>query len=149
MKKLRKSPSSHFEPSMYLLNLESDTHSGRFTGKLTIEGKKTGRPSHRLTFHQAGLKITEAEITHLGKNGETIHDTLRINHLKSFGEVRLHTENQLFPGNYVVKIKYTGVLSERLAAEPVFGGSVYNFKSPGELNLANSRPKEVLPCIEK
>src|SRR4051794_25923664 len=84
-----------FQPSHYDLNLAPDRDAMNFSGSVTVKGKKTGRPSQRLTFHQKGLKITKATITKHDKKGDQTFEVSRINNQNSLDEVRLHTEAML------------------------------------------------------
>ncbi len=76
--------------------------------QVKINGQKIGAPSKRLSFHQKGLKVKDAQITYHGKSGGVEHEIARINHLPTFQEVRLHTKSTLFPGRYEVVITYSG-----------------------------------------
>jgi hypothetical protein len=80
--------------------------------KLKIEGQKLRPPSKRITFNQKSLKIIGAKIIYKHKKSDIEFELKRINHVKSFGEVRLHTNNILYPGNYTVILTYTGDLDE-------------------------------------
>lgn len=73
---------------------------------VTINGKKLPPPSKRIMFHQVGLKITSAKITRLDKKGATEHDVARVNHLPTFQQVRLHSANMLYPGQYIIELSF-------------------------------------------
>jgi len=83
-------------------------------GRVTITGQKAGRPSQRLTFHQHDLRITEASIIRKDKKGEQTVTPARINHHNSFDEVRLHSEEMLYPGQYVVQMAFEGKVQDTL-----------------------------------
>jgi hypothetical protein len=80
--------------------------------QLVIEGYKLPPPSKRVTLHQNNIKVLGAKIIFKHKKGDIECEVIRINHLKSFGEIRLHTSSILYPGHYVVTINYTGQLNE-------------------------------------
>jgi len=82
-----------------------------FTGKIKIGGLKIGPPSHRLTFHQQNLKISSATITRHNKLLNQSMKIERINHHKSFNEVRLHTSEQLYGGKYTVTMNFSGSIN--------------------------------------
>ena len=105
--------SQTFKPASYDAKL--DLKDGLLVGSLQITGRKVGRPSQRLTFHQVGLKITEAKIIKLDKAGEQEIQVSRINHHKSFEEVRVHADELLFPGNYILQLGFSGPCKLSLA----------------------------------
>lgn len=75
--------------------------------ELRIIAKKIGPPSKRITLHQKGLKIIGAKITRLDKRGTAEYETVRINHLPTFEQVRLHTKETMYPGPYQIELEYT------------------------------------------
>ncbi len=96
---------SNFRPSRYEVSLGEATANST-KASLRLSGKKTGRPSRRITLHQKGLKVKSAKITRQGKRGAEEYEAIRINHLPSFEQVRLHANEMLFPGDYVLVIEY-------------------------------------------
>jgi len=97
-----------FAPHHYELTLEPNPDTLQLTGKVIITGQKAGRPSHRLTFHQNKLKVTSAIVTRHDKKGDHEIAITRINHHQSLHEVRLHTSQLLYPGNYTVELTFEG-----------------------------------------
>lgn len=97
--------SESFVPASYELGLVG-TATEATRGKLKITGKKIGRPAKRLTFHQKGLRVTAAQLVKIDKKGRHHIEIIRINHHKNFQEVRLHTENMLFPGTYEIELEF-------------------------------------------
>lgn len=63
-------------------------------------------PSQRITLHQKGLKIISAKIFRRDKAGQKEYEIKRINHLPTFEEVRLHTKELLYPGDYEIVLEY-------------------------------------------
>lgn len=95
--------------------------------KLKIVGKKVGPPSKRITLHQKGLKITEAQIVRHDKKGDQQFEVARINHLPTMQQVRLHTSETLFPGYYEITLNFSP-------------------KRDLKSNLPN---RELFPCIDE
>jgi hypothetical protein len=89
-----------FQPEKYFLELKSDA------AKLIITGQKLAPPSKRIALHQKNLKIISSRITAMTKQGPREHEVARINHLPSFQEVRLHTKELLYPGDYEIFLEY-------------------------------------------
>ena len=96
----------NFQPSNYNVVLDINPLDMQFKGSVLIRGKKVGRPSQRITLHQKDLKIISASIVKHDKKGDEIKTIARVNTHDSFNEVRLHTEELLFPGEYSVEIQF-------------------------------------------
>ena len=101
-----------FQPSNYRIELNPDRDNMSLRGTVVITGQKVGRPSQRLTFHQHGLKITDATIIRKDKKTSTPFKVERIGHHNSFDEVRLHTGDQLYPGQYTVTMTFEGKVQD-------------------------------------
>jgi hypothetical protein len=80
--------------------------------QLIIDGYKLPPPSKRITICQKNIKVLSAKIVYKHKKGDQEMDVVRINHLKSFGEIRLHSSVTLYPGIYEVTLEYQGELNE-------------------------------------
>jgi len=89
-----------FQPQSYRLSIDGNKC------QLVITGKKLPPPSKRITLHQKNLKITSAKIIRQDKRGSTEHEVIRINHLPTLEQVRLHTAGMLYPGVYVIELNY-------------------------------------------
>lgn len=77
-------------------------------GKINIIGKKMPPPAKRITLHQKGLKILGARIIRHDKKGNHEFTVSRINHLPTMEQVRMHTNETLFPGAYEVTVLFQG-----------------------------------------
>lgn len=87
-----------FDPASYRLYPKK--------GLLIISGQKLGRPSKRITLHQKGLKVTDAQIIKHDKKGDLQKEVSRINHLPTFEQVRIHGDEMLYPGKYTLRLSY-------------------------------------------
>ncbi len=96
--------SSRFVVERY--ELHTQKVEGKTTGQIKIIGKKTGPPSKRLVFHQKGLKVTSAKIIYQNKKGQIEYDPGRINHHRTFEEVRIHTNSPMYGGKYELLIDF-------------------------------------------
>ena len=109
--RMKKTVSLHaeFRPLSYSLELDKGN------AKLTINGQKIGRPSHRITLHQRKLKIINAQIASADHRRNPI-EVDRINHLPTFEQVRMHTKQVLYPGIYqlVLEFKPSGQVDKNL-----------------------------------
>jgi hypothetical protein len=112
-----------FAPVSYELTI-LETNKGDTEATVIIKGRKLPPPSHRLVFHQKGLKVIKASLVAHTKKGDRGFDVQRINHHKSFEQVRLHTRETLYPGEYTIKMKFT--------AEPVAAGNIQRTFTSGK-----------------
>ncbi len=141
---------TQFQPENYQLFLALDGDAMAFTGNVTITGKKVGRPSQRITLHQKGLKITAATITRHDKKGDQVFEVARINLQKSFDEVRLHTDEKLFPGNYTITLEFSGQIHEVM-----HGIYPCNYTVDGEskkliaTQFESHHAREAFPCVDE
>jgi len=139
-----------FQPKTYQIAVAPDRETMKLTGTVTIEGQKTSRPSQRLVFHQHGLTITDAKIIKKDKKGEKEVVVQRISHHKGFDEVRLHTEELLYPGTYIVTMQYKGAITRNMEG-------VYPclFKQDGQdkkliaTQFESHHAREAFPCIDE
>ena len=139
-----------FQPEHYDLTIVPDRARATFSGSVTITGKKVGRPSERLTFHQKDLRITKATITRHDKKGAQDFPVCRINNQKSFDEVRLHAAEQLYPGSYTIKLEFTGKITRAM-------NGIYpcSFEDDGvqkqiiATQFESHHAREAFPCIDE
>ncbi len=139
-----------FKPEHYELELRPDRDAGLFKGQVTISGHKAGRPSRRLTLHQKGLKITGASLTRHDKNGDREVNIDRINHHRSFDEVRLHSPDMLYPGSYTVHLEFEGVISRQMSGiYPCFFTHDGQEKQLIATQFESHHAREAFPCIDE
>lgn len=141
---------NQFSPEHYTLRLELDKDQLRFNGAVTIRGQKTGRPSKRITFHQKGLKITEASITHHSKNEIIALPVTRILHHKVYDEVRLHSEHLLRPGKYEVSLSFTGTITKEMVG--IYASRFKDGKHEETIlatQFESHHAREAFPCIDE
>ncbi|HET9721734.1 MAG TPA: M1 family metallopeptidase, partial [Candidatus Saccharimonadales bacterium] len=141
---------TEFQPGHYELRLEPNRDDAIFSGTVIITGRKTGRPSQRLTLHQKGLKIKSAKLTKHDKSGNQEVELDRINTHKSFDELRLHSPQMLYPGQYKIEIEFSGRITE-----PMHGIYPCNFKLNGQpkqliaTQFESHHAREAFPCIDE
>lgn len=139
-----------FQPNNYQLDLQPDRDEMTFSGTATIKGKKNGRPSERITFHQKGLKITAATIIKHGKKGDESIEVVRINNQDSFDEVRLHADGLIYAGQYTVTMEFEGAITT-----PMHGIYPSVFKHDGvekkliATQFESHHAREAFPCIDE
>lgn len=137
-------------PEHYDLNLSLDAKGMNFSGKVKIKFKKTGRPSKRVTFHQKGLKINSAKLKAIRKGEIEDIKLSRINTHKSLDEVRLHSNNLLYPGEYEAEIDF-----EAKITSPMHGLYPSYFEHDGQKKLIlatqfeSHHAREVFPCVDE
>ena len=138
------------KPSHYALTLTPDAKNLTFTGRVTVTLKKTGRPSRRLTFHQHDLVIDNAKIIKRDKKESRELRLLRINTQESLTEVRLHTDEAVYAGDYEVTMAFHGKISRGMTGlYPCF----FTVKGEEHVLLATQfeshHAREVFPCIDE
>lgn len=121
-----------------------------FGGSVVITGKKAGRPSQRITFHQKGLDITEAHIRRSDKKGEKAYDVSRINKQSSFDEVRLHCDEMLYPGEYTVTLKFSGKITRNMEGiYPCFFEQDGTEQKLIATQFESHHARDAFPCIDE
>lgn len=141
---------SLFQPKHYILEINPDREAQTFTGSVIVTGKKIGRPNQRLTFHQVGLKITDVHITKHDKKGDVDIPVDRINHHKSLEEVRLHTGQMLYPGDYTVRLEFTGSITRPMnGLYPCFFEHDGQQKQLLATQFESHHAREVFPCVDE
>ena len=140
-----------FQPEHYTLHITPDGEAMTFSGSVTIKGQKIGRPSQRLTFHQDALKITKATVTrHDKKTGKQVMAVDRINSHAKFQEVRLHTKDMLFPGEYSVELEFSGVITRPMnGLYPCFFEEDGKEKKLLATQFESHHAREVFPCVDE
>ncbi len=141
---------TNFHPSHYDLTLDIDEDKLLFAGQVKIHGKKLGRPSKRLTFHANGLNIKSASIKYFGKKGQQLINVERINLHKSFDELRLHSEALLMPGDYLIEIKFDGIITKQMhGIYPCFFKHASKTKKLIASQFESHHAREAFPCIDE
>jgi len=140
-----------FQPQTYDLSLEINDSALAFSGQVIILGRKIGRPSKRITLHSKGLKIQSAQIIKHDKNGDQTIEISRINLQKSYDEVRLHTDQLLYPGNYTVKVDFEGSITRNM--EGIYPCFFKDAKGQEQKLIATQfeshHAREAFPCIDE
>lgn len=150
MSKKVKRLAEQFCPENYDLTLDLDPSAMVSTGTVIISGRKIGRPSKRLTFHQKGLKISRATVTKTDKSGTKELAVSRINHHKSYDEIRLHFDEMVYPGQYTINLEFSGKISESM-----IGLYASNFKHNDQdkkiisTQFESHHAREAFPCIDE
>lgn len=139
----------YFQPGQYSLTLDPDRDSMKITGTVTIAGKKT-RPTKRFTFHQHDLTITEAAITRKDKKGDQQIAVTRINHHRLLDEVRLHTDDTLYGGEYEVTMKFEGKITDGMhGIYPCYYEIDGKKQALIGTQLESHHAREAFPCIDE
>jgi aminopeptidase N len=139
-----------FQPEHYDLQLEVDPEGMTFSGTVTIRGKKTGRPSQRITLHQKDLSVVTAAITKHDKKGDQEIPVQRINTQQSFDEVRLHSEAMIYPGNYTIALDFLGTITKPMnGIYPCFYQHDGQEKKLIATQFESHHAREAFPCIDE
>lgn len=141
---------TQFQPESYILEWDIDEAAMRFRGHVQITGKKTGRPSQRLTFHANGLKVTAATVTQHTKQGDKELAIKRINHHKTLHEVRLHTDGMAYPGPYTVSMEFEAPITDGMTGiYPCYFTHDGVEKKLFATQFESHHAREAFPCIDE
>lgn len=139
-----------FQPANYQLDLIPDRRKMTFIGSVIIQGKKVGPPSQRITLHQKDLTIISAKVTKHDKKGDQKINVSRVNTQQKLDELRLHTNEKIFAGNYSIEISFKGKVTR-----PMDGIYPCYFKHKGKEKILIATQFEshfarsVFPCIDE
>ncbi len=141
---------SDFRPENYELELDIKPNVLEFSGKVTISGRKTGKPSKRLTFHQTDLKIKKASLIKHDKTGTREIEITRINNHNSSSEVRLHTEENIYPGQYDVYMEFYSNITEPMnGIYPCYPDKENTDRKIIATQFESHHAREAFPCIDE
>jgi aminopeptidase N len=140
-----------FAPNHYDLQLTIAEDKRTFSGSVTITGKKVGRPNKRITLHQKALKIKLVKLKKVDKNGKLTDFPIdRTNPHPAYDEFRIHTETDIYPGEYIIELEFSGDISKNMEGiYPCF------FEHEGEqmqliaTQFESHHAREVFPCIDE
>lgn len=150
MPKVAKRLFEQFHPEHYDLQLSLDSDKMTFSGQVVITGKKIARPSQRLTFHQRGLKVTAASVVHHLKGESKTLQVDRINTHDSQQEVRLHTKEKAYPGDYTVTLSFSGKITDKmLGIYPCYFTHDGTSKKLIATQFESHYAREAFPCIDE
>lgn len=141
---------TQFKPKQYDIEFDFDEDAMRFRGTVVLSGNKVGRPSKRITLHQHGLKLTHASIVKLDKKNDHELTVVRINNQKSLQEVRLHTEEMVYPGEYVLTLEFEAPLTTGMTGiYPCFFKDGDADKQLIMTQFESHHAREAFPCIDE
>jgi aminopeptidase N len=101
-------------------------------------------------LHQKDLKITSAKIVKHDKKGDQALAVERINNQNGLNEVRIHTKDKVFPGDYSVTLEFEGKITK-----PMHGIYPCYFKHEGKgkmliaTQFESHHAREAFPCIDE
>lgn len=140
-----------FQPSHYAVTWDLDLANSRADGQVIIKGKKTGRPSRRISLHAKYLQVTSATITyHDKKAGDRQIVVQRINLHQSYDEVRLHTADNMFAGEYTLQLSFSAPIQDSMhgiyrSTYLVDGQEMPLISTQFESHHA----REAMPCVDE
>lgn len=142
---------AQFAPTHYKLALTISEDKLTFNGTVVISGRRTGRPSERLTFHQKDLKVSEASIVAIDKKGikKPLNITRKVLQ-NSYDELRLHTEETIYPGEYEVTLSFSGDITRNMdGIYPCFFDDNGTQKQLIATQFESHHARQAFPCIDE
>jgi len=141
---------TQFQPRQYDLKLTIDEEANCFSGTVVIYGRKVGRPSKRVTLHQHSLSIKHAHIVKLDKKTEREIEVTRINNQKSLQEVRIHSNEMIYPGEYILTVHFEAPLTTNMTGiYPCFFKDGDTDKQLIMTQFESHHAREAFPCIDE
>jgi len=142
---------AQFKPSHYDIALALSQDKKSFKGSVTITGTKVGRPSERLTLHQKALKITNPKIVFTDKKKQVSEiPVTRVNLQKSYDEVRLHSDQTLYPGEYTISMDFEGPITKNMdGVYPAFFEDDGVKKELVATQFESHHAREAFPCVDE
>lgn len=139
-----------FRPKTYNLTLSVAPDKDHFDGTVVIDGDKVGRPSQRITFHQKDLHISSVTVTRIDKRGKREVPIKRVNTHASFDEVRLHSDELLYPGAYSITIEFSGTITKPMnGIYPCFFAQDGKPQKLLATQFESHSAREAFPCIDE
>lgn len=142
---------SEFRPEHYDLYLAPNRESMTFSGTVKILGARIGKPSQRLTLHQKGLKIKSAKVTKNDKKRGLVNvEVSRINCHEGFNEVRLHTAEMVYPGEYTIELDFSGRITDQMhGIYPCYFNHNGQKKCLIATQFESHHAREAFPCVDE
>lgn len=138
-----------FQPGHYVLSVKISQDEQTFSGTVTIDGRKAGKPSKRITLHQKGLKITDVRLSrHDKKRGKLQVEIDRVNSHAKFDELRIHTKEIAYPGQYEITISFIGRITDQMHG---IYPSYYDNRRKTIIStqLESHHARELFPCVDE
>ncbi len=104
----------YLKPKHYDVSIDLNLEKMTFKGQVTLSAKVTKRPSKRITLHQKDLNITGAKVYLLNKGQKEKIPISRINKHVKYNELRIHFDNLIYPGDYLIIVNYEAKITESL-----------------------------------
>lgn len=139
-----------FQPEHYDVHVTLEKEDMSYVSKTVLKGVKVGRPTKRLTLHGRNVTVKSAKITKHDKRGDQGIKVSRINLHKKYEEIRLHTDEQLFPGEYTIEVELEAKISDAMQ-----GLYPCRFRHDGKdkmllaTQFESHHAREVLACIDE
>lgn len=142
---------SQFAPSHYEISIDVSPDKTSFSGTVRVSGMRTGRPSQRLTLHQKDLTITNVKVTHTDKKGaqKIVPIHRRVLH-NSSDELRLHSNETIYPGAYIIEIDFHGAITRNMdGVYPCFFKDSSEQKQLIATQFESHFARQAFPCIDE
>lgn len=139
-----------FAPSSYEITFTIAPDKKTFSGKITIQGKKVGRPNKRITLHQKDLKIFNSKITKIDKKGTVELPITRTVIHNSYDEVRFHFDETIFPAEYIIETEFNGTITKNMdGVYPSFFEQDGVKKQLIATQFESHYARQAFPCIDE
>lgn len=140
-----------FTPNHYDIRLIISEDKNNFSGTVRILGKKTGRPAKRITLHQKALKIKNITLVAEDKKGVKSNiDIARVVSHKTYDELRIHADKNLYNDKYEITINFEGSITKNM--DGIYPCSFMDDGIQKRLiatQFESHHAREAFPCIDE
>lgn len=140
-----------FVPKHYDISIDVSPDKQTFSGSVRIQGTRMSRPSQRLTLHQKDLAVQSATLTHTDKKGTKKSIPLtRVQKHATYDELRLHTDETLYPGDYEIEVTFSGPITRNMdGIYPCFFENGEEKKQLIATQFESHHARQAFPCIDE
>jgi puromycin-sensitive aminopeptidase len=139
-----------FAPDNYNIIIKLGEDKRSFTGSVEIFGKKTDRPNQRITLHQKELRISNVKLVKKDKTSDQNIDVSRVVLQNSYDELRIHTEDKIYPGEYKISMDFAGSITKNMdGIYPCFFNEDDKQKELIATQFESHHAREAFPCIDE
>lgn len=140
-----------FIPNHYDISLNLSNDKNSFSGSIKLYGSKTGRPSKRITLHQKNLNIKNIKIVSEDKKGiKSEIEVVRTVCHKTYDELRIHTDKNLYNAKYEIFIEFDGLITKNMdGIYPCTFDDDGVAKKLIATQFESHHAREAFPCIDE
>ena len=140
-----------FHPENYKIHITLSEDKQSFTGSVIMTGQRVGKPSKRITLHTKDLQTSNHKVIRTDKKGATEELTLsRVNEQKTYDELRLHFDQDIFPAKFEISMDFEGKITDNMdGIYPCYFEHDGKQKRLIATQFESHHAREAFPCIDE